>query len=176
MRYAFFHRSENPHAAYYNRTDCPSGTRRSRTLNEREDKLWDNVNFAYKTLESHHAQAGDPLWLENRYGPDLQRVLDLAESTVEESIKNAGEGRLSGTAAREEALGILRGMSYDDGAGFLWVSDTGIPIPGLLLYPVDAGKEGNIANDDFFSVAGKVDGGISDEGTEGLNLFAAARW
>jgi cell division protein FtsL len=51
---------------------------RDATLQEQKDKLWDYENLAYDTIESHYRNAQNPEWLEERYGPDLARTVDMA--------------------------------------------------------------------------------------------------
>jgi cell division protein FtsL len=55
---------------------------RDATLQEQKDKLWDYENLAYDTIESHCRNAQNPEWLEERYGPDLARTVDMAESVI----------------------------------------------------------------------------------------------
>ncbi len=95
-----------------------------------------NVESEYRSILFHREA------MRERRKTELRNIVDLAFKRVEERHKAYREGRFSEAEAQRRALADLRSLRYDDGVGYLWVNDTGVPTPRMVMHPIMPELEG----------------------------------
>jgi methyl-accepting chemotaxis protein len=111
------------------------------------------VDIAYETIESNYNNAGDNKYLEQYYGHRLKNIIDITESIIDNKIARVRRGEISLWAARIEAINEIKKIKYDDGVGYVWINDTGRPIPRMIMHPTLPELDGKILNDKKFYCA-----------------------
>ena len=126
---------------------------RTEELRKTREKLENLVDTAYAIIESNHKQAQDREFLERVYGPRLKDILGIVESIVEEFMAEAETGRLTEAEAKKQAGEAIRRIRYGNGAGYVWINDTGKPIPKMIMHPLSPELEGKVLDDPKFNCA-----------------------
>ncbi len=106
-----------------------------------------NVESQYQSILFHEAATRE------RRKAELRNIVDLAFDDIQALYRDSQEGRLSVDDARRQALDGIRRMRYDDGVGYIWVNDTGRPIPQMLMHPTLPELDGSILDDSSFECA-----------------------
>jgi serine phosphatase RsbU (regulator of sigma subunit)/signal transduction histidine kinase len=120
---------------------------RAEELRKTRENLENLVDTAYSVIESNHKQAQDREYLERVYSPRLKDILGIAESIIEEFVAEAKAGRLTETEAKKKAAEAIRRIRYDNGKGYVWINDTGKPIPKMIMHPFCPELEGKVLDD-----------------------------
>ncbi|MCP3898408.1 MAG: hypothetical protein GY707_01590, partial [Desulfobacteraceae bacterium] len=55
--------------------------------------------------------------------------------------------------AKENAIRVIEHLRYDNGVGYIWINDTGTPIPRMIMHPTIPKLNGKILNDEKFNCA-----------------------
>ena len=106
-----------------------------------------NVESQYQSILFHEAATRE------RRKAELRNIVDLAFDDIQAFCQGSEEGRLSVEEAQRQALDTIRRMRYDDEVGYLWVNDTGRPIPRMLMHPTLPELDGSILDDPSFECA-----------------------
>lgn len=86
---------------------------------------------------------------------ELKNIVNLAMVHVYESYRLYAEGILSEKQAQAKVMAQLRRARYDEGTGYLWISDLREPLPRLLMHPVLPELEGKIlTGPEYYTAAG----------------------
>ncbi|MBU0910740.1 MAG: cache domain-containing protein, partial [Proteobacteria bacterium] len=100
------------------------------------------IDIAYTTIESNYASATDPAYLGRRYGRQLTNTIDIAEGKVKEAMSRVAKGEFTLARAQQWAADEIRQIRYDQGAGYVFITDTTRPYPTIIMHPVDPSLEG----------------------------------
>jgi len=119
------------------------------------DNLRNYVDIAYETLKSYHNNSTDKTYLENFYGHRLKNIIDVAESIIKTKTSKVARGELSLARAKNEAINEINKIRYDDGVGYIWINDTGRPIPKMIMHPTLPNLNGRVLNNREFYCAGE---------------------
>ena len=95
---------------------------------------------------------------------ELRDMVSIAIRCLARYHQHHVEGRLTEEEAKREALDDIENMRYDNGVGYLWVNDTGTPVPRMVMHPTTPELDGAILDDPSFNCAMGA----------GKNLFTAA--
>ncbi|WP_432738724.1 cache domain-containing protein [Maridesulfovibrio sp. FT414] len=96
---------------------------------------------------------------------ELKDIVEIALSIVELNYQNYENGIITEEEAKKISLQQLKGIRYDKGVGYIWVTDTTIPIPKMVMHPTMPNLEGAVLDDPIYNSA---------QGT-GKNLAVAFR-
>jgi len=125
---------------------------RETLLEGRKHQLRDNVALAYATIEAQLRKAGDPAYIQARYGAELENVIDLCEQTIQRLKEQAAQGLITPEEARKEAKSVIRDLRYGD-AGYVWINDTGKPYPRMIMHPTVPGLDGRVLDSPDYDCA-----------------------
>ncbi len=109
--------------------------------------------MAYSTVESNYASATDPIYLSKRYGQELTNIIDIAEGKIDEAKKRVEKGELSVAQAQKWAADEIRLIRYEQGTGYVFITDTTRPYPITIMHPVAPALEGKILDDPKYNRA-----------------------
>ncbi len=93
----------------------------------------------------------------------LESVVDVAYKMVEHKFKRISD-EFPEFMAKEQSKMQIANLRYDHGVGYLWINDTGKPIPKMVVHPIAPTLNGKLLDNPKYNCAG--------ENKE--NLFAAA--
>ncbi|MBU0943688.1 MAG: cache domain-containing protein, partial [Proteobacteria bacterium] len=88
---------------------------RQHETRDMEEILRENVLMAYNILESNYQRATDKSFLEKEYGPRLITIIDVAESIIQENIKQVASAEFTLAEAQENAKKSIAMIRYDNG-------------------------------------------------------------
>ncbi|WP_020526845.1 cache domain-containing protein [Flexithrix dorotheae] len=123
------------------------------------------VDIAYSSINANYQHLNDDQFLERYYGKHLKSNLDLVEAIINDKARLAREGILSKPEAQRETVKLIKGLRYDNGEGYFWITDNTDPIPNMVMHPTMTNLEGRSLDDPRFEVAG----------SNNRNLFEVAR-
>ncbi len=125
-------------------------------INRVKQSLKEYVDIAYVTLDTNYKNAMDKQYLANNYGQQLTNIVDIAESilkTKAEAVKLEG---LELSEALEQAAKEVAKLRYNNGNGYVWISDTSDPYPKMIMHPLESNLNGTILdNPKYNSALGK---------------------
>ena len=136
---------------------------RQEEIDRTKQTLKNYVDIAYETLDSNYIKSQDNEFLRKQYGPRLKNIIDLSEEVIRESMAKVSTGVLTAEQARREVALAISKMRYDNGTGYIWINDTTLPFPRMIMHPTVPALNGQVLDDSKYNCA---------QGT-GKNLFAA---
>lgn len=117
-----------------------------------------SVSTEYDSLLFHRATT-----LERRKA-ELENIIDIALSSLEENHHKQLNKELSPEQARRMASETIRRLRYDHGVGYFWINDMQRPVPRMIMHPTLPELNGKVLDNPMFNTAQ----GINE------NLFSAA--
>nr|WP_320191612.1 cache domain-containing protein [uncultured Desulfobacter sp.] len=106
-----------------------------------------NVENEYHSLLFHKKNL-----LETRKN-ERRNVVNIAIAAIHQFHDKFRQGILTQEQAKKQAIAIIRGMRYDKGVGYLWINDTGRPIPRMIMHPTIPELDNTILDDPKFNCA-----------------------
>jgi signal transduction histidine kinase len=97
--------------------------------------LQNAVDLAYAMIDTHYNNALDPISLEKHYGQRLVNIIEIAETILYTKSEAVNKGKLTLEEAQAQALTEISQLRYDNGNGFLWINNTNLPYPRMLMHP-----------------------------------------
>jgi len=94
-------------------------------------RLQDHTEVAFQLIASMHEDATDTDYLQAQYGQDLRNIIDVCETAIREAMRSGTDE----AAAKAQAMDYIRKLRYQDGSGYVWINDTGRPIPKMVMHP-----------------------------------------
>lgn len=94
------------------------------------------MDIAYSVVETNYKNSQDKTWLENHYGTQLKNVLEMVEEVIHAQLKRVHAGELTVTEAQKGAFSIIQQMKYNGGTDYVWINDTTLPYPKMLMHPI----------------------------------------
>ncbi|MDM8568899.1 cache domain-containing protein [Thiotrichales bacterium HSG1] len=122
-------------------------------INRVKQSLKEYVDIAYMTLDTNYKNSMDKQYLAKNYGQQLIHVVDIAESilkTKAEAVKLEG---LELSEALEQAAAEVAKLRYDNGNGYVWISDTTEPHAKMIMHPLEPELNGKILDDTKYNTA-----------------------
>ncbi len=122
-----------------------------------KQNLKNQVDIAYAIMESNHRNSyyetdEGKKYLEKYYGHRLENIIDLVEVILKSKLKENQDGKLSLKEAQKQAQAEIKQLKYDNGAGYIWINDTGKP-PKMIMHPTLPSLDGEILDDPSFKTA-----------------------
>ena len=106
-----------------------------------------NVGNEYDSLIFHKKTL-----LETRKN-ERKNVVNIAIAGINQFHDKFSQGILTEDQAKKQAIAIVRNMRYDKGVGYLWINDTGRPIPRMIMHPTIPELDNTILDDPKFNCA-----------------------
>ncbi len=83
----------------------------------------------------------------------LKNQVEVAEGVILESMELFKAGQLSEAEAQKRALSLLAKLRYNNGEGYFWVNDTSLPIPTMIMHPINPALNGKKMDDPIYNCA-----------------------
>lgn len=83
----------------------------------------------------------------------LKSYVDMAIGLAEKTAAAAKRGDITFEEAKKEASLQIEQLRWDSGIGYLWINDTGTPIPRMIMHPTIPTLNGQILDDPKFNCA-----------------------
>lgn len=80
----------------------------------------------------------------------LKHITGVAVEAVRKLYKEYLAGKITEKEAKEQAKEILRVMRYARGSGYIWIQDTTLPVPNMIMHPSVSGLEGKTGEDPIY--------------------------
>lgn len=109
------------------------------------------VGLAYQSVEANYKNIEDKNHIEKIYGHRLQNTVDLALSILQKRAQQVENGEMPLAEAQQRAIQEIESMRYDDGTGYIWINDTILPIPTMIMHPTLPGLNGKVLDDPKFN-------------------------
>lgn len=122
-------------------------------LEKSKKTLESYVDHAFALVLESQSNLNDKEFIQNTYGLRLQNIVDMAYSNVEDLDRKVQNGELSLAAAQQRALEYIKAIRYDDGTGYLWVNDTQLPYPNMVMHPTVPALDGTVLDDPKYNCA-----------------------
>ncbi len=106
-----------------------------------------NVENQYKSYLFHKKTAYDIRKTERK------NIITAVLAAVNVIYQKSKAGIISEKQAKSEVIKMVKGMRYNKGIGYLWINDTGRPIPRMIMHPTIPELNGKILNDPKFNCA-----------------------
>ena len=106
-----------------------------------------NVESQYKSLLFHKKSLLDTRKNERK------NVVNIAIAAIHQFHDKFSQGILTEEQAKQQAIAIIRDMRYDKEVGYLWINDTGRPIPRMIMHPTIPELDNTILDDPKFNCA-----------------------
>ncbi len=106
-----------------------------------------NVENEYKSLLFHKAATLA------RKKSELNNIVTLAFIQIDRAYQQYHSGTFSEEVAKHQAKEAVRILRYDDGVGYIWINDTTLPVPYMIMHPAIPKLEGKIADNPLYEKA-----------------------
>jgi methyl-accepting chemotaxis protein len=121
---------------------------RTAELERIKQSLKDHVEVAIATIDINYNNSRDHAYLEKYYGSRLTNIVDIAENILQEKAKAGKNGELRISAkALAQAKAEISHLRYDNGKGYVWITDTASPFPKMIMHPTMPSLEGQVIDD-----------------------------
>lgn len=111
------------------------------------------VNMVFHSVEANYNHINDQDYLEKYYGHRLQNTIDIALNTLEKRARQVRDKKLSLAEAQEQAIKDIESMRYDGGTGYIFINDTQLPYPTMIMHPTLPQINGTVLNDPKYNCA-----------------------
>ena len=129
-----------------------------------EDTLKERVDIAYATLEANYQDSTDKSFLEKYYGSRLRNIIDIAETILNSKLEALNKEELTLAEAQAQAKAEIAMLRYNNGNGYVWINDTILPYPKMIMHPINPSLDGQLlAGKEYNRAMGK-----------GLNIYVEA--
>ncbi len=130
---------------------------RTAEINRVKQSLKEYVDIVYDTVEANHKNIRDKAYLERQYGPRMQSVIDIAETLIQTKVDAFKNGTLSLEEAQSQALSDIKKIRYDNGKSYVWITDTRLPYPKMLMHPTLPSMDNQILDDPKYNCASGIE-------------------
>jgi methyl-accepting chemotaxis protein len=100
-----------------------------------KQSLQNAVDVVYTMIDTHYSNAMERTSLEKHYGQRLVNVIEIAEIMLKAKSEAVKRGELTLLEAQNQAMAEIAKLRYDNGNGFIWINNTTLPSPRMLLHP-----------------------------------------
>jgi signal transduction histidine kinase len=126
---------------------------RSTEIEKVRTQLKDYIDMAHQSVESNYNAIESKTYLEKFYGHRLRSIMDIAIAAIEKRAQMVESGKLSLAEAQEQAIHDIEAMRFDNKTGYIWINDTLLPYPRMIMHPTVPELNGNILDDAKFNCA-----------------------
>lgn len=119
-----------------------------------KQSIKDHVEVAVATIDINYKNSRDNAYLEKYYGSRLTNIVDVAENILHSKAKVGKKGELVlSTKALAQAKAEISNLRYDNGKGYVWITDTDSPFPKMIMHPTMPSLEGQVIDDSKYNSA-----------------------
>lgn len=118
-----------------------------------QSNVKDYIEMAYQSVESSYKSIEDKTYLEKFYGHRLQSIMDIAVAALEKRLQQVKDRKLSLKEAQLQAIKDVEAMRFDNKTGYVWINDTTLPYPKMIMHPTSPALNGNFLSDPKFNCA-----------------------
>jgi len=112
---------------------------------EKNKQLLKNyVDIAFQIVNSNYENSQNIDFLKKQYGHRLKNIIDIAVSVIEEKKDLLRNGKITLEQAQHESMLLIKKMRYDKGVGYIWINDTGLPYPKMIMHPTVPALDGTV--------------------------------
>ncbi len=111
------------------------------------------VEVAYSTVDSNYKISMDKEYLEKYYGYRLKNIIDVAETIFKLKMEEVNNGTLTLEKAQAEVIKKIQQIRYNEGNGYIWISDTTLPYPKMIMHPLKPSLNGQTMDDPKYNSA-----------------------
>lgn len=97
-----------------------------------------NVENGYKSLLFHERSI-----LEHRKS-ELKNIVTIAILNIDSFYLKSKKGIISEAEAKQQAIEEIKKIRYDNGVGYIWINDTGLPFPKMIMHPTIPSLDGKV--------------------------------
>jgi signal transduction histidine kinase/putative methionine-R-sulfoxide reductase with GAF domain len=126
---------------------------REEELSRVRSNVKDYSEMAYQSIATTYALIDDKAYLEKFYGRRLQSIMDIAVASITKRMQAVNEGKMSLRQAQEEARKAIQAMRFDNETGYVWINDTTLPYPKMIMHPTVPTLDGTFLTDTKFNCA-----------------------
>ena len=126
---------------------------RHEQLSKYKNNLENYVDIVFETIKSEYEASRDMNSLISKYGTDLKRVIDISESIINRNITLYETGDMTLERAKSESMLEIKNIRYDQGTGYIWINDTTLPYPKMIMHPTAPSLDGQVLDDPKYNVA-----------------------
>jgi methyl-accepting chemotaxis protein len=126
---------------------------RDNALMQVESELKNLVDLAYTAIDENYNNYQDKEYLAKFYGHRLKNIIDAGSSIIDYYKAKVTSGEMTLEQAQAKAKEKINAMRFDEGAGYIWINDTGLPYPKMVMHPITPALEGQVMDDPKFNTA-----------------------
>lgn len=116
------------------------------------ERLKNMVNIVYDVVKNNNRNAKDKKYLEKFYGHRLKNIIEVAQSILQENVDLVKSGKLTLEQAQQKAKDSINRIRYNN-SGYIWINDTTLPYPKMLVHPVSPELNNTILDDPKYNCA-----------------------
>lgn len=113
----------------------------------------DYVEMAHQSIATNYELIEDNAYLEKFYGHRLRSIMDIAVASIEKKMQDVQTGKLSLKQAQLEASKDIETMRFDNNTGYIWINDTTLPYPKMIMHPTVPSLNGTYLTDPKYDCA-----------------------
>ncbi len=118
-----------------------------------EQNLQNYIDIASQTIIKKINNSTDTVYLQNKYGNELKNIIDAAEVIILNKLQLYRNGKLTLNSAKNQAMQEIKLIRYDNNTGYIWINDTTLPFPKMVMHPTAPSLDNKIMNDKKYNVA-----------------------
>lgn len=118
-----------------------------------KQKLENYINIAYQVIDDNYTKYNSKDFLEKKYGDELKNIIDAGETLISRRIEEYKNGLYTLEHAQRLAKEDINLLRYDNGVGYIWINDTLMPYPRMIMHPILPDLNGRILNNKSYNVA-----------------------
>ncbi|MDC7127332.1 MAG: cache domain-containing protein [Spirochaetales bacterium] len=122
-------------------------------LEQEKNELMNYVNMVYFVVENQNKNLSSKEAMAEQFGTRLKYIIDMAQAIIEDRLSDVRKGVLSKAQAQTIVLKELERLRYDDGVGYIWVNNTGHPVPRMIMHPIAPSLNNERLDDPKYNVA-----------------------
>jgi methyl-accepting chemotaxis protein len=113
-----------------------------------KQNLKDYIDIAYSTIDSYYkSRSMESKYLEEIYGHRLKNIIDVAYTMLSSKAELVKKGKLTLAEAHAQAANEIKQISYDGGTGYIFIVDTTLPYPKMIMNPIEPSLDDQVMDD-----------------------------
>ncbi len=124
---------------------------------EKKDEINKNlknyIDMACISIKADYDNLNDKNFLEEKFGPQLKNIIDLAESIIDENLSLYRMKKISLAKAKNDSVQGIKDLRYDSGVGYVWMNNNQGPIPKMIMHPISPELDGTLLDDEKYNCA-----------------------
>ena len=102
----------------------------------------------------------------------LVNIIELSYSIAEHEYEAFKQGLIDESTAMENAKLAIKNLKYDE-SNYIWINDTTLPIPKMIMHPTSPALDGKVLDSDKFNSAFSLEYSNIVENVNNKNIFIA---